>query len=268
MQNKIGLIAGNGKFPILFAQAAKKKSVSVTAIGIKGETSEEIEAYVDKIYWLGPGELNKLFATLSNEKIGSVVMAGQVKHKTIFDRSINIDEKMRRLLDTVKDKKTDSLIGAVAGMLEKAGIKVLDSTTFLADYLPEKGILTESSPDKRMLEDIEFGRGIAKSIAGLDIGQTIVVKDKAVLAIEAIEGTDEAIKRGAEYGKEGIVVVKVSKPGQDMRFDIPTIGPETIKLLKELKASCISINAKKTLIIDKEETLKAADKAGIAVIAD
>ncbi len=266
-KSRIGLIAGNGKFPILFAQAARKKGVEVVAIAISGEAEKELEGYVDKIYWLGIGELEKLLHLLTQERLPSVVMAGQVKHKSLFDKSIKLDPKMQGLLRGVKDKKTDSLIGAIAKRLEASGIKLLDSTTFLSDCLPEKGILTEKTLDKRVLDDIEFGRGIAKSIAGLDIGQSIVVKDKAVLAVESIEGTDETIRRGAKYGKEGIVVVKVSKPKQDMRFDVPIIGPETIRLLKELKAACISIEAGKTLIIDKEETIKLADESGIGVVA-
>ena len=267
MVNRIGLIAGNGKFPIIFAKEAKKKGIEVIGIAIKEEASNDLEKYVAKIYWLGVGELEKLSQVLLREKLSSVVMAGQVRHKILFDKSIKIDPDMQKLLDSVKDKKTDSLMGAVAKRLEQGGVKLLDSTTFLQDYLPEKGVLTKKTLEKKILDDIEFGRGLAKSIAGLDIGQTVVVKDKAVLAVESIEGTDEAIKRGAKYGKSGIIVVKVSKPNQDMRFDVPIIGPDTIKLLKELKAACIAIEAKKTLIIDKEETIKFADEANIAIVA-
>ena len=267
MQDRIGLIAGNGRFPILFAREAKKREVEVIAIGINEETSKDIGQYVKKIYWLGVGELARLFQILRQERLTSVVMAGQVKHKLLFDKNIKIDKKMSELLDRVSDKKTDSLIGAVAGMLESSGMKLLDSTTFLSDYIPEKGMLTKHSLDQRVLEDIEFGRSIACSIAGIDIGQTVVVKDKVVLAVESIEGTDEAIKRGARYGKEGIVVIKVSKPDQDMRFDVPIIGPDTVRLLKNLKASCLAIEAKKTLIIDKEETIRMANEAGIGIVA-
>ena len=265
--NRIGLIAGNGKFPILFAREAKKKGVEVVAIAINEETEKELETHVSKIYWLGVGELERLSQVLIKERLTSVVMAGQVKHKTLFDKSIKMDLQMQQLLRAVKDKKTDSLIGAVAERLEANGVKLLDSTMFLQDFLAEKGILTKGSLEQKILEDIEFGKTIAKAIAGLDIGQTVVVKDKTVLAVESIEGTDEAVKRGARYGKDGIIVVKVSKPGQDMRFDIPIIGPDTIKLLKEVKARCISIEAKKTLIIDKEETICLADKLNIGIIA-
>ncbi len=266
MQNRIALIAGNGRFPIIFAQEARKKGAEVVAIGINEETEKELERHVNKIYWLGVGELGKLFQILMQEKLTSVVMAGQVRHKRLFE-NVKLDSEMQNLLDSVRDKKTDSLIGAVAKRLGDAGIELLDSTTFLKDFIPEKGILTKHTLGKRVVADIEFGREIAKSIAGLDIGQTVVVKDKVCLAVESIEGTDEAIKRGARYGKEGIVVVKVSKPNQDMRFDIPIIGPDTIKLLKEVKAPCISIEAKKTLIIDKDQTIKSANESGVGIVA-
>lgn len=264
--DRIGLIAGNGKFPLLFAESARKKGVSIVAIGIKEETSPELEKLVDRIYWLSVGELTKLIAILKAENIRSIVMAGQVRHKLLFDKTVTPDPKLQFLLNTLKDKKTDSIIGAVAKGLERMGIKVLSSVAFLLDYMAEKGVIGAIKPDKRILEDIAFGRKIAKKIAGLDIGQSIVVKNKAVLAVESIEGTNEAIRRAANYGKEGIVVIKVSKPCQDMRFDVPVIGPETIRLLKEVKAACISIEAKKTLIIDKPETINLANECGIIIV--
>jgi UDP-2,3-diacylglucosamine hydrolase len=267
MADRIGLIAGNGRFPIIFAQAARKKGVEVIAIGINEETSKELENFVSKIYWLGVGELGRLLKILKEENIRSIVMAGQVRHKLLFDNNVKIDTKMQFLLGGLKNKKTDSIIGAVARLLGLAGIKVLSSITFLSDYLPEKGTLTRSLPDERILKDIDFGRHIAKAIAGLDIGQSIAVKDRVVLAVESIEGTDEAIRRAARYGKEGIVVIKVTKPKQDMRFDVPVIGPDTIKLLREVKASCLAIEAKRTLIIDKPETLRLAEESGITIVA-
>lgn len=267
MVNRIGLLAGNGRFPIIFAESARKKGAEVIAIGINEETSKELEKFVNKIYWLGVGELEKLLGILKQENIRSVVMAGQVRHKLLFDDNIKIDKKMQLLLGALRNKKTDSIIGAVARLLEFKGVRVLSSITFLSDYLPQRGVLTSKLPDERTLKDIDFGRRIAKAIAGLDIGQSVVVKDKVVLAVESIEGTDESIRRAARYGKEGIVVIKVTKPRQDMRFDVPVVGPDTIRLLKEVKASCLSIEARKTLIIDKEETLKLADEAGISIVA-
>lgn len=267
MVNRIGLIAGNGRFPIVFAESARKKGVSVVAIAINEETSKELEKLVDKIYWLGAGELERLLGILKEENIRSIVMAGQVRHKLLFDKDIKIDQRMQFLLRGLRNKKTDSIIGSIARLLEFKGIKVLSSITFLSDCLPEKGVLTKTLPDERIFKDIGFGRKIAKAIAGMDIGQSVAVKDRVVLAVESIEGTDEAVRRAERYGKDGIVVIKVTKPRQDMRFDVPVIGPDTIRLLKEVKASCLAIEAKKTLIIDKEETLKLADEAGIIVIA-
>lgn len=267
MVNRIGLLAGSGRFPIIFAESARKKDVEVVAIGINEETSKELEKFVNKIYWLGVGELEKLLGILKKENIRSIIMAGQVRHKLLFDNNIKIDKKMQFLLGSLRNKKTDSIIGAVARLLECKGIKVLSSITFLSDYLPQKGVLTSKLPDERVLKDIDFGRRIAKAIAGLDIGQSIVVKDGVVLAVESIEGTDETIRRAERYGKDGIVVIKVTKPKQDMRFDVPVIGPDTIRLLKEVKASCLSIEAKKTLIIDKQETLRLAEEAGISIVA-
>ncbi|HDP16373.1 MAG TPA: LpxI family protein, partial [Candidatus Omnitrophica bacterium] len=221
MLTRIALIAGSGNFPILFAKAAGAKDVEVIAIGINEETSKDLEKYVSRMYWLGAGELEKLFQILISENLSSAVMVGKVRHNLLFDKSIKLDKSMTELLGSVKDKKTDSLIGAIAALLAHSGVKLIDSTTFLSDMLPEEGLLTDTPLADAILKDIEFGKEIAKSIAGLDIGQTVVVKDKAVLAIESIEGTDEAIKRGAYYGKDGVVIVKVSKPDQDMRFDIP-----------------------------------------------
>jgi len=267
MVDRVGLIAGNGRFPIIFAENARKKGVEIVAVGINEETSRELEKFVSKIYWLGVGDLERLIKILKEENIRSVVMAGQVKHKLLFDNNIKIDKRMQLLLGGLKNKKTDSIIGAVARLLGFSGIKVLSSITFLSDYLPEKGFLTRPPPSERILKDIDFGRHIAKVIAGLDIGQSIAVKDKVVLAVESIEGTDEAIRRAARYGRDGIVVIKVTKPKQDMRFDVPVIGPDTIKLLQEVKAACIAIEAKKTLIIDKPETLRLAEAGGISIVA-
>jgi UDP-2,3-diacylglucosamine hydrolase len=267
MVKRIGLIAGNGRFPIIFAENARKNGVKVIAIGINEETSKDLEKVVDKIYWLGVGELERLLVILKEENIRSIVMAGQVKHKLLFDSNIKIDKKMEFLLGSLKNKKTDSILGALAKLLWLRGIKVLSSITFLSDCLASKGVLTKTIPSEKILKDIDFGRLIAKTIAGLDIGQSIVVKDKVVLAVESIEGTDETIRRAERYGKEGIVVIKVTKPRQNMRFDVPVIGPDTIKLLKEVKAACLAIEAKKTLIIDKLETLRLAEEAGIVIIA-
>ncbi|MFH1245333.1 MAG: UDP-2,3-diacylglucosamine diphosphatase LpxI [Candidatus Omnitrophota bacterium] len=266
MSERIGLIAGNGQFPVLFAQAASAKGKEVIAIAVREETSPELTRYVHKIIWLNVGELKKFFSVLKEEKLKKIVMAGQIKPRHIFDQTVVKDEALTGFLTKVKDKRADSLLGTLARILRVMGIKLLDSTTFLQDYLVKRGTLTGIQPSSAQWEDIYFGRKIAKSIGGLDIGQTVVVKDKAILAVEAIEGTDAAIQRGGVLGGKGTVVVKVSKPHQDMRFDIPLVGPVTIDSLKTSYCAVLAMEAGKTLFLDKEECVQTAEKAGIALV--
>ncbi|MCP4649351.1 MAG: LpxI family protein [PVC group bacterium] len=263
---KIGLIAGNGEFPLLFAKGAKAAGISVLAIGIKEETSKELENLVDSIHWISVGQLKTLIDIFKKEEIKKAVMAGQIRHKLLFS-DIELDEELKTLLLQLKDKKTDTILGAVALRLKQLGIELIDSSTFLKDYLPEKGILTQTKPTEHQWQDVSFGLEIAKTIAGLDIGQSVVVKDKVVLAVEAIEGTDEAISRGNLLCKGGAVAVKVSKPNQDMRFDIPLIGKRTIETLINTKTAVLAIEAGKTLFLDREHVLKLADKHGISIVA-
>ena len=263
---RIGLIAGNGKFPILFTQAAHLKGVEVIAVAIKEETSEELEKFADRIYWISVGEFRKLFEAFKNEGIKRVAMAGQIKHILLF-KDIELDDELKSLLQKVKDKKTDTLLGAVANRFESLGIELVNSVEYLVDFLATHGTIAKREPTSEEWEDIRFGRTIAERIVSLDIGQTVVVKNKAILAIEAIEGTDEAIRRGGNLGKNGVVVVKLSKgKNQDMRFDVPVIGPRTIDVLIEIRGSCLAIESGKTLIIDRDECIEKADAAGIAIV--
>jgi len=262
---KIGLIAGSGKFPLIFSQYAKARGRNICAVAVKGETSKELEDLVDRVYWVEVGQLERLFKIFKDEGITRAIMAGKISPTLLLKDDLAVDEELKELLDHAKDKRADSLLGAVARRLKKAGIDLIDSTTYLSDLLPHEGILTQRQPSQAEWEDIRFGFDIARKIAGLDIGQTVVVKDKAILAIEAIEGTDEAIRRGGALGNGEVVVVKVSKPKQDMRFDIPVVGPETIRSLTQAKASCLAIEAQKTLLIDKEEVVRLADRSGISV---
>ena len=259
---KLGLIAGNGKFPILFAMGAKSKGVKVKAVAIKGETDSSLTNFVDEIVWIEPGELGKLFITLKGFNVENAVMAGAV-HKELLYKSA-LDKEVQNLLKEVKDQRDASLLGAVASRLKSIGITLVDSSTFLSDLLPEPGILTKVEPTQSQWQDIEFGKDIARQLAGLDIGQTIVVKDKAILAIEAIEGTDETIRRAGRFAEDG-VVVKMARPKQDMRFDIPVIGPKTIDVMLESHASCLAIEAKKTLLLEKEKLLSLANTHSIPV---
>ncbi|MDD5109243.1 MAG: UDP-2,3-diacylglucosamine diphosphatase LpxI [Candidatus Omnitrophica bacterium] len=264
---KIGLIAGNRKFPLLFAEAAKKKGCSIVAIAIKGDTSPKLKKFVDKIYWIGLSDFQKMFDILKNEAVEGVVMAGQISPRRLFSKEINRSLELKQILASLKDKKTDTLFGAVAQKLEAAGLTLLDSTTFIEEYLPKKGTLTKLNPDLDTWEDIYFGLSLAKAIASLDIGQTVAVKSKAIVAVEAFEGTDNLIRRSSKIGRGKIVIVKVSKPKQDMRFDIPVIGLNTVKNLIKAKVKCLAFEAGKTLFLDKEESIRLADKKGISIVA-
>ncbi len=264
---KIGLIAGNRRFPILFSEAAKKRNCYIVAIAIKGDTCPKLKKYVDKIYWIGLNEFRRLFQIFKAEGITKIVMAGQISPYRLFSKDINKDEELKSLLERVKDKKADTLFGAVAEKLQISGFELMDSTTFVEELLPKKGTLTKREPNFQGWEDIYFGLALAKAVAHLDIGQTVAVKHKAIVAVEALEGTDNLIRRAGKIARAGVTVVKVSKPKQDMRFDIPVVGLNTVKNLIRAKAVCLAIEAGKTLFIDREESVKLADKKGISIVA-
>ena len=261
------MIAGNRKFPLLFAASAKKKGYTVIAIAIKGDTSPVLKKFVDKIYWLSLAEFHKIFAIFKSEGVKNVVMAGQVSPFRLFSKEINKSQELKQILASLKDKKADTLFGAVAQRLEAEGFSLLDSTTLIEEHLPKKGTLTKLQPDFDTWEDIYFGLNLAKAVADLDIGQTVAVKSKAIVAVEAFEGTDNLIRRAGKVGRGKIVIVKVSKPKQDMRFDVPVIGLKTVKNLVKAKARCLAFEAGKTLFIDKEKSLELADKKGISIVA-
>ena len=263
----LGLIAGNGKFPILLAQKAKSKNIKIIAAAIKGDASFLLRPFVEKIFWVGPGELQKLFDYFKEQRVDKVIMAGQVNPENLFDRNLKLDLEFQKLFSALKDRKADTIFGAVADKLKSEGLELIDSTFLLTEYLAPKGTLTRRGPTLSELEDIEFGKTIARTIGALDIGQTVVIKEKAILAVEAMEGTDRTIIRGGKIAGSGAVVVKTAKPGQDNRFDIPVIGPRTIQSMIKAKASCIAVEAGKTLLIDRELCVKLANKAGICIVA-
>ncbi len=264
---KIGLIAGNRKFPILFSRAAKEKNYYIVALAIKKDTSPRLKEIVDKIYWIGLDEFSRGFEIFKREGITRLVMAGQISPHRLFSKEINKDPVLRELLGGIKDKRADSIFGAIAQKLKDTGFELLDSTTFIEDYLPKQGVLTKNQPSVGAWEDVHFGLELAKQVAFLDIGQTVAVKNKAIVAVEALEGTDNLIRRAGRIARSGITVVKVSKPRQDMRFDIPVVGLNTIKNLAKAGAACLAIEAGKTLFIDKEQAVKLADKKGISIAA-
>ncbi len=264
----LGLIAGNGKFPILFAQCAKeKKGLKILAIAIRGDTSAVLSNFVDEIIWVKVGEFKKMLSIFKAKNVKKVAMAGQVNPKNLFNKKVTLDNELQNILSGIKDKKADTIFKAIAKRIEEEGFELIDSTSYISEHLPKLGILTKRTPTQREWEDIRFGKEIAKAVAFLDIGQTIVVKEKAILAIEAMEGTNTTILRGAKIARFGAVVVKVSRPGQDMRFDIPVVGLKTIQNLLKGRASCLAIESEKTLFLDKEKSIKLADRHNICVIA-
>ncbi len=265
-QETIGLIAGNGQFPLLFARNARAKNMRVVAVGVKGDTSFLLRFFCDRLFWVGAGELKKLFQFFKSEGVQKVIMAGQVKPENLFDKRVTLDEEFKKLFAALKDRKADTIFLAVAEKLKSEGMELIDSTLLLEEYMAPKGTLTRRAPSERELSDIAFGCQIAKNMGSIDVGQTVVVKDKAIVAIEAMEGTDEAIVRGGKISKIDAVVVKAAKPKQDNRFDIPVVGPRTIQSMIRCRASCLAIEAHKTLMIDRNTCVRLADKFKICIV--
>jgi len=278
MAERLGLIAGNGKFPFLVLDAAKSRGYEVVVAAIKEETSPEIEKMgAASVHWLSLGELSKLIETFKREGVAKAIMAGQVKHKQIFS-SIRPDWKLAKLLLTLPIRNTDSLIGGVAKILGDEGITLLKSTEFLEPLLVSEGVLTRRQPTDQEQTNITYGRAVAHHVARFDIGQTVVIAEAACVAIEAMEGTDAAILRAGElmqslHGEastlsRALTVVKVAKPNQDMRFDVPVVGQHTIETMRKAGATCLALDAGKCLVFDKESVISMANDAGICILAE
>jgi DUF1009 family protein len=262
-----GLIAGNGRFPFLVLEGARSQGIDMAVIALKEEASPELERIARRMHWVSLGELSKAIELMHREGVTQAVMAGQVKHNKIFS-SIRPDWKLAKLLFSLPRKNTDALIGAVARVLEDEGIRLVDSTLFLKPLVPEPGVLTRRSPNEHEAVDIAYGLGVARHIATMDIGQTVVISDKACVAVEAMEGTDETIARAAHIAAgKPLVVVKVSKPQQDMRFDVPVVGLPTIEGMKSAGATALAVDAGRTLLFDREKLIALADEAGISIQA-
>ena len=262
-----GLIAGNGRFPFLVLEAARSQGIEMAVIALREEASQELEEVAQRLHWVSLGELSRTIDLLHREGVTHAVMAGQVQHNKIFS-SIRPDWKLAKLLFSLPRKNTDSLIGAVARVLEGEGIRLVDSTTFLRPLVPQPGVLTRRAPDARECADITYGLEIARQIAALDLGQTVVIRDLACVAVEAMEGTDEAIERAGRLASGGgLVVVKVAKPRQDMRFDVPIVGCGTVEAMQRGGATALAIDAGRTLLFDRTKLIAAADAAGIAIQA-
>ena len=266
-RRRCGLIAGNGQFPFLVLEAARSLGVDVVVVAIKEEAFPRIADLGYKTHWISLGQLGKLIELLKREGIDQALMAGQVKHKQIFS-SIVPDRRLLKLLMSLGTRNTDSLIGGVADILEQEGIQLIDSTAFLKPLIPEPGVLTRRSPSDSELKDIRYGRRVAREMARMDIGQSVVVRDQACVAVEAMEGTDATIRRAAGLaGNQPVTVIKVSKPRQDMRFDVPVVGVPTLRLMAEVRASALAIDAHKTLLLDRTELIGVADRHRIAIVA-
>jgi DUF1009 family protein len=265
--NSWGLIAGNGRFPFLVLEGARSQGIEMAVVAIKEEADPDLAELAPKLHWVSLGELSKTIDLLHQAGVTQAVMAGQVKHNKIFS-AIRPDWKLAKLLFALPKKNTDSLIGAVAKVLEDEGIRLVDSTVFLKPLLPDVGVLTSRAPSKEEAADMAYGLGLARKIAAMDIGQAIVVSSQACVAVEAMEGTDETITRAARIAAgRPLVVVKVSKPKQDMRFDVPVVGLPTIATMKASGATALAIDAQRTLLFDREALIAAANEARIAIQA-
>jgi len=280
--DKLGLIAGNGRFPFLLLDAARAHGLQVVVAAIKEETDPEIDvrAAADAdihVHWMSLGELSRLIETFQAEGVTRAVMAGQVKHKQIFS-SIRPDWRLAKLLLNLRTRNTDMLLGAVAKVLGDEGIELISSTAYLEPLLAKPGILTRRAPREEELKDISYGRTVAQAIAGYDLGQTVVIAAQACVAVEAMEGTDATIERAGALFRtlddgdqttlsRSLTVVKVAKPNQDMRFDVPVIGVATIQTMHRAGATCLAIEAGRTLMFDPAVIIAAADAAGIAILA-
>jgi len=264
-KSKFGLIAGNGQFPFLVVDGARKAGADLAVVAIKEETDPRISEVVNDVQWVGIGQLGKMISFFKKRGVTKAIMAGQVKHVQIFSAALP-DVRMFKMLWNLPRRNTDALIGGVADELASEGIELLDSTYFVKDQLAGLGALSKRKPNETELANIEYGLHIAGELARLDLGQTIVVRASACVAIEAMEGTDATIRRAGELAKGKLTVVKVAKPSQDMRFDVPVVGVPTIRTMVDAGATCLSVTAGKTLIFDRQEMLALANKNKISVV--
>ncbi len=262
----IGMIAGNGRFPFLVAKEIRKQGDRVITVALKEEADKDIEIFSDETVWLSVGKIQKIIDAFKDRNVDTAIMVGQVKHAKIYS-AITMDLRAIKIMTSLVNKKTDTILGAVVKEFEKEGISFLPSHIYLKDLLAKNGVIAGKKLNSFETKDAEFGFKMAKAIAGLDIGQTVVVKDKSVLAVESIEGTDECIKRAYSLGGDNAIVVKVAKPNQDFRFDVPVIGTRTIDTLKDNKIRAMIIEANSTLILDKDVVIEKAKQTGVTIIA-
>lgn len=263
---RIGLVAGAGKLPVLFSEMAKAKGDEVIAFGIKGITDARLEKSAAKMHWLVWGDLKKAMMLLLMERIKSIVLLGKISKEMVFKDTGHLDAEAKNVMGKIGGKKDYSILSGVAETLKKVGVEVMDPTVYLKTLVPSKGVLTQHEPSEKEMDDVEYGIAIARELARFDIGQTIAVKDKTVIAVEAAEGTDETISRAGSLVKNGFVVIKVARPDQDMRFDIPLVGPNTLSSIERAGGTVLALEADKTFLMDREELIKRADSNDISVV--
>ena len=263
---QIGIIAGMGELPVIIAKDARERGYKVITVALENLASPEMDSVSDEIRWVNPGKFGELIDTLKKHQIKEAIMAGKVPKSLLYKSKITPDLRAVKLLFSIKDKSDDAILNAITKELAGEGIEIIDTTKFSPHLLTPVGCLTRKKPDEEQWKDIEFGWKIAREIGKLDIGQTVVIKGKAVMAIEAIEGTDEAILRGGKWAGDGAVVVKVSKPQQDMRLDVPAVGLDTLKSMEKVNAKVLALEAHRSMIIGRETVIREAESAGIVIV--
>lgn len=264
--SRLGLIAGNGRFPLLFVEAAKAEGIEIVAVAHHGETQLEIGDHVAHVTWVRVGELGKIIATFKEAGISEAVMAGGILKSGALG-NIQPDERGMAFISRLSSLKDDVILRAVAEELESEGVTIVQSTRLLSGLVPQPGVLTKTAPDSKQWDDIDLGVAVAKEIGRWDIGQCVVLKRGTVFAVEGVDGTNATIRRGGELSGPGTVIVKVSKPQQDLRFDVPTVGRETIQEMQLVQAQVLAVEADKTLMLDKSAVVRDADEAGVCVVA-
>lgn len=262
---RIGLIAGNGRFPIIFADNAKRLGYTVSAVAHIGETAPELEQHVERIHWIKIGQFNKLIHALKADGVQQAVMLGGIKKTHVFT-TVRPDLRALALAGRLRVWKDDAILREIAAELEREGIQIRESTFGLTGILVEEGPLTKRTPSKKEWDDIHFGWDMAHEIGRLDIGQCVVIKERVVVAVEAVEGTDETIRRAGALGREGVVVVKRCKPQQDLRFDLPAVGPRTIETMASVHAAVLAVEAGRSVLLDRDDMVRKAEQAGIAIV--
>lgn len=264
-EKRLGIIAGNSSFPLLFAQAAKRYGYGIVAVCHRGETTERILQVADRVTWIRVGELGKLIETFKDYSIKEVALAGGIDRIRLFG-GVKLDARGVKLLARLRSTKDDIIMRGIADELLSEGITVIECTRFMEEHLAVEGLITSRSPTQDELRDIQIGIEAISAMSAQDIGQTVVVRDGVIVAVEAVEGTDRTLRRGGELGGKGTVAIKFSKTTQDLRFDVPTIGMKTLHILAEMKATALAVEAGRCLILDKEEVIRFADSHGIAIV--